>query len=160
MRRIIFIGVTALLTAACSNNDNSHTTATTYIAPPPHQVLSVIHKEGPGERSAATVDPSADQKKPLLIFYLENGKTFRLGDQVPVEFSVSNAKLKSEGGDFRVRYITDDDDMQWLDNAEPFSLRGWTPGKHKIRIELVGPDEWPYKNGNANIATREFTFIE
>src|SRR4051812_8134642 len=76
MRRIIFIGVCALLLAACSNNNNSHTTATTYIAPPPHQVLSVIHKQGSDARPSATVDPSADQKKPLLIFYLENGKTF------------------------------------------------------------------------------------
>ena len=158
MRRIILIGISSLLLSACSNNDNSHTTATANVAPPPHQVLTVIHKQGTAARSAASVDPSADQKRPLLIFHLDDGKTFRLGDVVPVEFSVLNAKLKGEGGEFRVRYITDDDEMLWLDTTESFSLAGWTPGKHKIRIELIGPDGWPYKNGNANIATREFTF--
>jgi len=158
MRRIILIGISSLLLTACSNNDNSHTTATTNIAPPPNQVLTVTHKSRTIPTSSPSVDPSADQKQPLLVVYLENGKTFRLGDEVRVEFSILNAKLRGEGGEFRVRYITDDDEMQWLDTAESFSLAGWTPGKHKIRIELIGPDAWPYKNGNANIVTREFTF--
>jgi hypothetical protein len=158
MRRIILIGISSLLLTACSSNDNSHTTATTYVAPPPNQVLTVIHKPVTSPTSSPSVDPSADQKLPLLVVHLENGKTFRVGDEVPVGFSVFNAKLRGEGGEFRVRFITDDDEMQWLDTAESFSLAGWTPGKHKIRIELIGPDGWPYKNGNANIATREFTF--
>ena len=158
MRRIILIGISSLLLAACSNNENSHTTVTTNIAPPANQTLTVIHKAGAVPTSSPSVDPTADQKQPLLIFHLESGKTFRVGDEVPVEFSVLNTKLRGEGGEFRVRYITDDDEMQWLNTAESFRLAGWTPGKHKIRIELIGPNGWPYKNGNANIVTREFTF--
>ncbi|PYS70627.1 MAG: hypothetical protein DMF69_12875, partial [Acidobacteria bacterium] len=140
MRRIILIGISSLLLTACSNNDNSHTTATTYVAAPPHQVLTVVHKPGVIPKTSPPVDPSADQKQPLLVFHLDDGKTFRVGEEVPVEFSVMNAKLRGEGGEFRVRYITDDDEMQWLDTAASFSIAGWTPGKHKIRIELIGPD--------------------
>lgn len=81
-----------------------------------------------------------------------------MGEEVPIEFSVLNAKLKADGGEFRVRYIIDDDEMQWLDSAQPFWLSGWTIGKHTVRVELIGPDGWPYKNGNANIVTREITF--
>jgi len=66
-----------------------------------------------------------------------------------------NAKLKAEGGEFRVRYIVDDDEMKWLDTAGSFWLAGWTPGKHTLRFELIGPDGWPYKNGDGAIITRE-----
>jgi hypothetical protein len=47
-----------------------------------------------------------------------------------------------------------------LDNADSFWLAGWIPGKHTIRIELIGPNGWPYKNGNANIVTKEITITE
>jgi hypothetical protein len=96
----------------------------------------------------------------LLIFDLENGSTFHVGVDVPIDFCVTNAKLKGDGGEFRVRYIVDDDEMKWLDTANPISLRGWIPGKHTIRMELIGPDGWPYKNGNANIVTREITVVK
>ncbi len=144
--------------SACANNDNSHTTATTYVSPPPVQVLTVVRKAvAPPSITKQQLDPTADPTKPLLVFHLENGKKFRVGEEVPIEFSVQNAKLKGDGGEFRVRYITDDDEMKWLDTIESFWLTGWTPGKHTIRIELIGPDHWPYKNGNANIVTREIT---
>jgi hypothetical protein len=80
-----------------------------------------------------------------------------LGEDVPISFVVWNAKLKGDGGEFRIRYIVDDDDMQWRDTAEAFWLSGWLRGKHTIRVELIGPDGWPYKNGNANIVTREIS---
>ena len=145
-----------MVITGCSNNDNSHTTATTFVSPPPVQVLTVVHKPvTPPGTTNQQPDPTAAPTKPLLIFHLENGKKFRVGEEVPIQFSVMNAKLKGEGGDFRVRYIADDDEMKWLDTAEPFWLSGWTPGKHTVRIELIGPDGWPYKNGNANIVTRE-----
>ena len=144
--------------SACANNDNSHTTATTFVPPPPVQVLTVIRKPvTPSSVTKEQRDQTADPTKPLLVFYLENGRKFRTGEEVPIEFSVLNAKLKGEGGEFRVRYIADDDEMKWLDTTESFSLAGWTPGKHTVRIELIGPDGWPYKNGNANIVTREIT---
>ncbi len=156
---LVAIVLIVIATSACSSNDNSHTTATTYVTPPLQQVLSVVKKPMTHSPTLVAVDPSADQTKPLLIFHLENEKTFRVGEEVPLEFTVMNAKLKSDGGEFRVRYIIDDDDMKLLDDDEPFWLAGWTPGKHTVRVELIGPDGWPHKNGNANIVTREITIV-
>ena len=53
-----------------------------------------------------------DPAKPLLIFNLPDGKTFREGEEVVIDFSLANAKLKGDGGDYRVRYIVDDEEMQ------------------------------------------------
>lgn len=78
-----------------------------------------------------------------------------MGHPVPIDFDVTNAKLKGDGGNFRVRYIVDDGQMQWLDESRPIWLSGWVPGEHMIRLELIGPDGWPYRNGNANIVTRK-----
>ena len=72
----------------------------------------------------------------------------------------ANAKLKGDGGDYRVRYIVDDEDMQWIDVSEQVVLTGWIPGKHTIRLELIGPDGWPYRNGDYNVVTRELTVVK
>ena len=38
--RLLIIALVALASSACSgNNENSHTTATTFVSPPPRQVL-------------------------------------------------------------------------------------------------------------------------
>ena len=146
----------ALFCLSCSsNNDNSHTTTTTYVSPPPHQALIVAPLAGKPSIDESNIDPSADPTKPLLFFALPEGSKFRVGEPVPINFSVHNARLKNNGGEFRVRYIVDDEEMQWIDGDEPFALKGWAPGEHTVRMELVGPDGWPYRNGNANIVTRK-----
>lgn len=148
--------------AACSNNnDNAHTTATTVVAPPARQVL---HAEArPAKQVPAKPDDpnlKGDPSRPLLIFNLPNGKTFRVGEEVVIDFSLANAKLKGDGGDYRVRYIVDGDEMHWIDRWEQIVLTGWVPGKHTLRLELIGPDGWPYRNGDYNIVTREFTVVK
>ena len=161
-----FLFVFALVSFGCASNDNSHTTATTFVAPPPTQVLKVVHGDlyartppSPCETAPPTKPEECagvDPKKPLLVFDLPR-TTFGVGDLVLINFSVRNAKLRGDGGEFRIRYFTDDDDAQWTDSTEPFGLSGWIPGKHTIRLELIGPDGWPYRNGNQNIITREIT---
>jgi hypothetical protein len=155
--KLRIIVIVALASFACSgNNENAHTTATTFISPPPRQVLraeSRPAKQVPAKPGDANL--KVDLKKPLLIFNLPNGKTFREGEEVVIDFSLANAKLKAEGGNYRVRYIVDDEDMKWIDASEQIVLTGWTPGKHTIRLELIGPDGWPYRNGDYNIVTRE-----
>jgi hypothetical protein len=139
-----------LACSACSGgNENSHTTATTFVSPPAHQVLKAEFR--PAQMKVAK---PAGPGKPLLIFNLPNGQTIREGEAVVIDFSLENAKLKGDGGEYRVRYIVDDDEMQWIDRWEQVWLTGWVEGKHTIRLELVGPDGWPSKNG-ANIITRE-----
>jgi len=148
--------------AACSgSNDNSHTTATTFVSPPPHQVLVVEYRPAKQlQADYAKVTGNVDHKKALLLFNLENGKTFRAGEEVVINFSLANAKLKGDGGEYRVRYIVDDEEMRWGDRWEDIVLKGWTPGKHSIRLELVGPDGWPYRNGDQNIVTREIDIVK
>ena len=151
-----------LASSACSgNNENAHTTATTFVSPPAHQALKAEIR--PATQSPAKPDDpklKVDPGKPLLIFNLANGKTFREGEEVVIDFSLSNAKLKGDGGEYRVRYIVDDEEMQWIDRWEQVALTGWVAGKHTIRIELVGPDGRPYRNGDYNIVTREITIIK
>ena len=161
-RRLCFVApvaIAALGPIACSNNnDNAHTTATTFVSPPPAQVLRVESR--PANQSPAKPDDpklKVDLTKPLVVLNLPNGKTFREGDEVVIDFSLANAKLKGDGGEYRVRYIVDDDDMKWIDVSEQVVLTGWIPGKHTIRLELVGPDGWPYRNGDYNVVTRELT---
>ena len=152
----------AIASIACaSNNDNAHTTVTTFVSPPPRQVLRVESR--PSQQIPAKPDEpnkQVDPKKPLLIFNLPDGKTFREGEEIAIDFSVANAKLKGDGGEYRVRYIVDDEDMKWIDALQQVVLTGWTPGKHTIRLELIGPDGWPYRNGDYNIVTRELTVVK
>jgi hypothetical protein len=154
--------IIVLVSFGCSgNNENAHTTATTFVSPPPQQVLRAESRTGP-QLAAKPDDPKlkVDIQKPLMIFNLPNGKTFREGEEVVIDFSLANAKLKGDGGEFRVRYIVDDDDMKWIDRWEQTALTGWIPGKHTIRLELIGPDGWPYRNGDYNIVTRELTVVK
>jgi len=162
VKRLFIITLIAVVSFACSgNNDNAHTTATTFVPPPPRQVLHVETRAAK-QVPAQPDDPKlkVEPAKPLLIFNLPDGKTFREGEEVVIDFSLANAKLKGDGGDYRVRYIVDDEEMQWIDRWEQIVLTGWTPGKHTIRLELVGPDGWPYRNGDYNIVTRELTVVK
>ena len=159
-RSLLAITLAVIVHSACSNNEHAHTTVVTQIPPPPHQLLTEVSRAPSASSRTQTVDPTVDSKKPILFFNLENGSNFHVGEDVPIDFSVMNAKLKGEGGEFRVRYIVDDDEMKWLDTAKPISLRGWIEGKHTIRMELIGPGGWPYKNGNANIVTKEITVVK
>jgi hypothetical protein len=161
-KRLGVMVLLAIASVACvSNNDNAHTTVTTFVSPPPHQVLRVESRAS--QQIAAKPDEhnkQVDPKKPLLIFNLPDGKTFHEGEEVVIDFSLTNAKLKGDGGDYRVRYIVDDEDMRWIDQWQDIVLTGWTPGKHTIRLELIGPDGWPYRNGDHNVVTRELTVIK
>ena len=162
MNRLPIVILIALVSFACSgNSENAHTTATTFVPPPPRQMLRVETRAAQ-QVPAQADDPKlkVDTTKPLLIFNLPNGKTFREGEEVVLDFSLANAKLKGDGGEYRVRYIVDDEEMQWIDAHEQLALTGWTPGKHTIRLELVGPDGWPYRNGDYNIVTRELTVVK
>lgn len=159
---IRIVPLIALVSFACSgNNENAHTTATTVVPPPPRQELRAESR--PAKQVPAKPDDpklNVDPTKPLLIFNLPNGRTFRQGEEVVIDFSLANAKLKGDGGDYRVRYFVDDDEMKWIDKHEQIVLTGWTLGKHTIRLELVGPDGWPYRNGDYNIVTRELTIVK
>lgn len=146
----VILLVSVLLLAACANNnDNAHTTATTIVPPPVHQQLQISTRPSPKL-------VAADSASPTLVFNLPNGQTFRQNDEVMIDFSLANATLKGDGGDYRVRYIVDDEEMRWIDEWEQVVLTGWTPGKHTIRLELIGPNGWPVNQG---VSVRELTVV-
>ena len=161
MKPVLILIMAVLLCAGCSgNNDNAHTTATTVVPPPPRQVLRVETR--PRVQSLMKLDHlpgKYDPAKPLLVLNLPEKKTFREGEEVVIDFRLENAKLKGDGGEYRVRYMVDDDDMQWIDRWEQVVLHGWLPGSHTLRVELIGPDGWPYRNGDYNVETREILVI-
>lgn len=160
--RLLIIALVALAASACTGkNENSHTTATTYVPPPPRQVLQAVSQ--PSKQIPAKPDDpkkQVDPSKALMIFNFVDKTEFRGDSPVVIDFSLANAKLKGDGGEYRVRYIVDDEEMKWIDRWEQIVLTGWTAGKHTIRLELIGPDGWPYKNGDYNIETRELTVIK
>jgi len=155
------LGIIVLLSFGCSaNSDNAHTTATTLVSPPPRQVLKI--EAIPTKQWVANPDDPkrrVDPKQPLMIFNFPKERSSFSGDlPVTIDFSLANAQLRGDGGQFRVRYIIDDEDMRWIDRWEALRVTGWTAGKHTIRLELIGPDGWPYRNGDYNIETREIEF--
>lgn len=161
MRYLVLISILLASSACSANDDNAHTTATTVVPPPTRQLLR--EEKRPGEQVVAQPDDptrQVDPSKPLLLFNLPEGKNFRHGEEVVIDFSLANATLKGHGGEYRVRYIVDDEEMKWIDRWEQTVLTGWEPGQHTIRLELIGPDGWPYRNGDYNIVTRNLTVEE
>jgi hypothetical protein len=152
--KVMCVTLLLALSGCSSNSDNRHTTATTVVPPPPRQELFIASIESP--KIPAKPD-AKNPKDPVLVFNLPNGQTFRENDVVAIDFSLANAKLKDDGGEFRVRYIVDDEEMRWIDRWEQIVLIGWLPGKHTIRLELVGPDGWPIHN---SVSTRELTITK
>ena len=155
--------IIALVSFGCSgNNENTHTTATTFVSPPPRQVLKIETRPSPKlPVNLDQIRTTADATKPLMIRnYASSSGDMNLSQGTPIviDFSLSNAQLKGDGGQFRVRYIVDDEDMRWIDNHEQIVLTGFTPGWHTIRLELIGPDGWPYRNGPWNVETNKFEF--
>jgi hypothetical protein len=163
MKLVLFVILAGLVCAGCSrNNDNEHTTATTVVSPPPRQVLRAEFRDAPAYRFDWNVlyGKKHDRAKPILIVDKRKDETYHEGEPVVIDFTVVGAKLKGDGGEYRVRYMVDDDDMQWIDRAGQVWLWGWLPGVHTLRIELIGPNGWPAPNGDFNIETREITIVK
>jgi hypothetical protein len=102
-----------------------------------------------------------DPTKPLLTYSRPKGQYEGAdADPIMIDFWLSNAKLRGDGGDYRVRYIIDDDDPRYIDKWEPIWLSGWLKGKHTVRLELLDKDQKPVENGGYNTTTREITVVK
>ncbi len=107
--------------------------------------------------TAGDVDPA----KPLLTYSRPKGEYKGAdADPIMIDFWLANAKLKGDGGEYRVRYIIDDDDAKYVDKWEPIWLSGWTNGKHSVRLELLDKDGNPVENGGYNTTTRDITVVK
>ena len=107
--------------------------------------------------TAGEVDPT----KPLLTDSRPKGEYKGPdADPIMIDFWLSNAKLRGDGGEYRVRYIIDDDEPGYIDKWEAIWLTGWTNGPHTVRLELLDKDNNPVDNGGYNTTTREITVVK
>ena len=102
-----------------------------------------------------------DRAKPLLTYSRPKGEyTGADADPIMIDFWLSNAKLQSEGGDYRVRYTVDGGTPQFIDSWNPIWLGGWMSGKHTVKLELVDKNGQVVDNGGYNITTREINVVK
>jgi hypothetical protein len=104
--------------------------------------------------NAVSVDPT----KPLLTYSRPKGEyKGEDADPIMIDFWLSNAKLQSDGGEYRVRYTVDGGEAKFIDKWEPIWLSGWISGKHTVKLELVDKGGNLVDNGGYNSTTREIT---
>jgi hypothetical protein len=114
-----------------------------------------------GKDVTASQGGDVDPAKPLLTYSRPKGEYKDAdADAIMIDFWLTNAKLKGDGGEYRVRYIIDDDDAKYTDKWGPIWLAGWISGKHTVRLELVDKDGKPVENGGYNTTTREITVVK
>ena len=106
--------------------------------------------------SKPTQGGAVDRSKPLLTYSRPKGD-YKGADAeaIMIDFWLSNARLEGDGGEYRVRYSVDGGPPQTLTKWEPVWLKGWTPGRHKVRLELVDRNGTPVDNGGYNTTERE-----
>jgi hypothetical protein len=102
-----------------------------------------------------------DPSRPLLTYSRPKGEyKGEEADPIMIDFWLTNARLKGDGDQYRIRYIIDDGEPGYIDRWAPVWLAGWANGKHSVRLELLGSDDRPVENGNLNTTTREITVIK
>jgi hypothetical protein len=127
---------------AGANNNSSPTAA------PPRE----------GKDFAASTAGDVDATKPLLTYSRPKGEyKAEDADPIMIDFWLTGGKLQGDGGEYRVRYIVDDDEPKFIDKWEPIWLSGWINGKHTVRLELLDKDGKPVDNGGYNTTSREIT---
>jgi len=107
--------------------------------------------------NAGEIDPA----KPLLTYSRPKGEYAGAdADPIMIDFWLKNAKLQSEGGDYRVRYTVDGGAPQFIDSWNPIWLAGWMSGKHTVKLELVDKNGQLVDNGGYNATTREINVVK
>lgn len=113
-----------------------------------------------GKDYAPSTAGAVDGTKPLLTYSRPKGEYKDAdADPIMIDFWLSNGKLQSDGGQYRVRYSVDGGEAKFLDKWEPIWLGGWINGKHQVKLELVDKDGNPVDNGGYNSTTREINVI-
>lgn len=111
-----------------------------------------------GKDMASSMASDVDGKKPLLTYSRPKGE-YKGADAeaIMIDFWLSNAKLQGDGGEYRVRYSVDGGEAKFLEKWEPIWLKGWTAGKHTVKLELVDKAGNVVANGDYNSTSRDIT---
>ena len=132
------------------NKSNANTTANSNTAAPRE-----------GKDFAASTASDVDAKKPLLTYSRPKGEYKGAdADAIMIDFWLLNAKLKDGGGDYRVRYSIDGGEAKYIDTWSPIWLKGWTAGKHTVKLELVDKSGNVVANGDYNSTSRDITISQ
>jgi len=114
-----------------------------------------------GKDFAASTASDVDAKKPLLTYSRPKGEYKGAdADAIMIDFWLLNAKLKDGGGDYRVRYSVDGGEAKYIDTWSPIWLKGWTAGKHTVKLELVDKSGNVVANGDYNSTSRDITISQ
>jgi hypothetical protein len=137
-------------------SSNMNTSVNTHPTMPANSNTTAAPREG--KDMAASTASEVDAKKPLLTYSRPKGE-YKGPDAeaIMIDFWLSNAKLQGDGGEYRVRYSVDGGEAKFLDKWEPIWLKGWTAGKHTVKLELLDKDGNVVSNGDYNSTSREIT---
>ncbi|HEX7177221.1 MAG TPA: hypothetical protein VF240_18335, partial [Pyrinomonadaceae bacterium] len=135
--------------------DNRAPAANTNAAATPAASPSAEGKDFGAKPNAAG---DVDHTKPLLTYSRPKGEYKDAeAEAIMIDFWLAHAKLEGDGGEYRVRYSVDGAPPQHLRKWEPIWLKGWTAGKHKVKVELVDRNDTVVQNGGYNSTEREIT---
>lgn len=111
-----------------------------------------------GKDMQASKAGAVDLTKPLLTYSRPKGE-YKGADAeaIMIDFWLANGKLVGDGGEYRVRYSVDGGEAKFIDKWQPIWLKGWTDGKHKVKVELVDKNGALVDNGGYNSTEREIT---
>jgi hypothetical protein len=139
-------------------SNTSNTSANTHPSMPANSNAAAGAAPREGKDMASSTASDVDAKKPLLTYSRPKGE-YKGPDTeaIMIDFWLANAKLQGDGGEYRVRYSVDGGEAKFLDKWEPIWLKGWTAGKHTVKLELVGKDGQVVANGDYNSTSREIT---
>src|SRR6185503_5048725 len=114
-----------------------------------------------GKDFSASQAGKVDATKPLLTYSRPKGDyKGDEADPLMIDFWLSNAKLKGDGGEYQVRYAVDRAAPRTIDKWEPIWLSGWINGQHSIKLELLDKDGNVVDNGGYNTTTREINIAK
>jgi len=104
---------------------------------------------------------AVDAAKPLLTYSRPKGEYKGAdADAIMIDFWLSNGKLQSDGGEYRIRYAVDGGEAKFIDKWQPIWITGWANGNHSVKVELVDKTGNLVDNGGYNSTTREITVIK
>ena len=107
--------------------------------------------------TAGAVDPT----KPLLTYSRPKGEyKGNEADPIMIDFWLSNARLKDDGGQYQIRYSVDGFKSTFITKWGPVWLSGWPAGKYSIKLELTDFNGDLVDNGGYNSTTREITITK
>lgn len=114
-----------------------------------------------GKAMASSTAGDVNMTKPLLTYSRPKGDYSGAdADPIMIDFWLLNASLHGPGGDYRVRYTIDGGAPGFIDTWDPIWLRGWTSGKHTVKLELVDKNGQLVENGGYNSTTREINITK